>query len=432
MQINKTRLYITVFFICFWIWATFGFISEEIMPFLAPLRSVIFLLLDVVILTLSFLTLQDKWSKVFVFLYICYALFTTCVLAKLGVLNFVNGSRDYISLLMFPIILSFFKSEYSNEFKKRFDKTLYIFLIIQFCCIFFQFLKYGANDHGGGSMGNGYSGIASILICIISFYLIQKKWDYNNYFVSLISNKSLIILLLPIFFNETKVSFILVLLYIILLVKFDKNVISKFIIGFPVLLGLFMVLLNVYMSATGNDDDITSMEYYTESYIDTSDPDELILIIEALEDGVFEEGETFVDIPRFTKLAFFPDLMESSGNNVLFGAGLSHIKGGTLVEETKFAKEYKWYLRGTQIFSFYTLVQLGYIGLIGCILYFCYCFGIGKKIPNRLINLQIFLFVATVIIFFYNDSFRFALFGMVFFYILIRSYEMKGERFQIE
>lgn len=428
MQISKNKLYITVFIVCFWIWATYGFISEEIFPFLASLRLKLFLVLDVVILIVAFLTIKDKWSRVFIGLFIGYAFFVTCILANLGFLNFINGSRDYFSLLMFPIVLYFVNSEDGSEFKKRFDKTLYIFLIIQFVCIFFQFLKYGAGDHGGGSLGNGNSGIASILICIISFYFLQGKWNNrSNYFANIVENKFLIIMLLPVFFNETKVSFILILLYFILMIKYDKNSIFRLVISAPVIVFISILLLNLYTFATGNEDDVTSVEYYTESYLALEDSDEIIEMIETLDDGSLEEWDTEVDLPRFTKLGFFPSLMESSGNNALFGAGLSHFKGGTSVEETQFAKDYQWYLSGTKLFSFYTLVQLGYIGLIGSIIYFCYCFGMGKKIPNRLIKLQIFLVVSTIIIFLYNNSFRFVPFGMVFFYILVRSQEMKNE-----
>jgi hypothetical protein len=179
---------------------------------------------------------------------------------------------------------------------------------------------------------------------------------------------------------------------------------------------------NIYLSATGNKDDITSVDYYTDTYLAVDDPDQLMMIGEMLQDGEFEDDSWDVDLPRFTKIMFYPALMESSDNSQLIGAGVSHFKGGTSLAQTNFAEDYQWALTGTAPYSYFVLVQLGYIGIIGFIAYILfYGFKIGQKVSNRMLNIQVMLFVVVSIVLCYNDAFRVGVFNMIYCYLLTRS-----------
>ena len=119
---------------------------------------------------------------------------------------------------------------------------------------------------------------------------------------------------------------------------------------------------------------------------------------------------------------FYPALMESSDNSQLIGAGVSHFKGGTSLAQTNFAEDYQWALTGTVPYSYFVLVQLGYIGIIGFIAYILfYGFKIGQKVSNRMLNIQVMLFVVVSIVLCYNDAFRVGVFNMIYCYLLTRS-----------
>lgn len=416
-----------ILFFVFWVWATYGFLQEELFPFLASMRSIIFLGLDAVLLFVVLTVVRDRIALLYGVSFLSLAVISTVLVQGLSLVNLINGCRDFLPLLTLPLFYAIFVSDNRDDFIRRFDKHLFYFLVLQFPCIVFQFLKYGANDAGGGSLGWGYSGIISTLIYVISFYLIQKRWSYQNYMKDLVSNKLLVFLLFPSFLNETKVSFVFLLCYFLLLVKIDSKVIFKLIFAIPLVAMVMILLFNVYLSATGNEDDITSLEYYTDTYLAVEDTDELMMIGEMLHDGAFEDDDWVVDLPRFTKIMFFPALMESSGNSQLVGTGVSHFKGGTSLELTEFANEYQWALTGTVPYLYFLLVQLGYIGAVGFILYILiYGFSIGKKRDGRMLNVQVLLFVVVLVVLCYNDAFRVGMFNIIFCYILARSNDMRN------
>ncbi|MBR5332765.1 MAG: hypothetical protein IKV32_05680 [Muribaculaceae bacterium] len=422
--LDRYVLYRRMLFTVFWVWATFGFLQEEMLPFLASIRSTVFMGLDIVMLFLAFVCVRDKQSILFSLLFLVLAFISTVISQGLSIVNLVNGCRDFLPLLSLPMFREL-QRRYGADFIERFDKQLYYFLILQAPCVVWQFLNYGANDAGGGSLGYGYSGVISTLIYIISFYLIQKRWTYTNYFRDLLDNKLLIFLLFPTFLNETKVSFVFCLCYFILLMKIDAKIMFKMVVAAPLVLIVLFLVYNVYLSATGNEDDITSLDYYTDTYLAVDDPDHLMLLGEMLQDGEFEDDDWVVDLPRFTKLMFFPILMESSENSKFIGAGVSHFKGGTSLKLTKFATDYQWALLGSVPYIYFVLVQLGYVGLVGFIGFILVTgFEIGRYRPNRMLNLQFFLIIVMVILLCYNDSFRVGIFSSIFCYILFRSNSM--------
>lgn len=419
--LDKYVLYRRTLFTIFWVWATFGFLQEELLPFLASIRSVLFLGLDALLLLLIILIVRDRKALFFAGGFLLLAVFSTFFVQKLSVINLINGCRDFLPLLSLPLFVEM-QRRYGNDFVVRFDKQLFYFLVLQAPCIVWQFLNYGANDAGGGSLGYGFSGIISTSIYIISFYLIQKRWTYTNYFADLMRNKQYILLLFPSFLNETKVSFVFLFCYFLLLVKIDAKVMIKMTFVAPLVLVLMIVVYNIYLSATGNKDDITSLDYYTETYLAVDDPEQLMMIGEMLQGGEFEDDSWDVDLPRFTKIMFYPALMESSDNSQLIGAGVSHFKGGTSLAQTKFAEDYHWALTGTVPYLYFLLVQLGYIGAIGFVVYILfYGFKIGQKLPNRMLNIQVLLFVVVAIVLCYNDAFRVGVFNMLFCYILAQT-----------
>ncbi len=429
MIIDKDILYRRIFFTCFWIWATYGFIQDEILPFLSHLHSIVYLGLDAVLIALGVLCLRERRDKIYAIIFVTLAFVSTCIVNGLSLLNFVNGIREVIPIIFaLPIIRYLCRTpQLRSEFVESFDKQLYKFLILQAPCIMFQFLKYGANDHGGGSLGNWSSGTVSTCIYLISFYLISKKWNKDAYFTSLIENKWYIILLLPTFFNETKVSFLFFALYFLMLMKFDKVMIVRLIIASPlVAIGIYLGAM-MYGYATGNNTDLTSMEFYQE-YLAQEDSDDIIMLAEMLEQGDFGDDDDWsVDVARFTKIALTPDILyTSSKGGLMLGAGVSHFKGGTTLKQTELAREYHWAFSGTIPYISFIVMQLGLLGLMICL--YRYIPVARLRNPNCVRYPIVYTVLVIIVIMMYNTSLNTPLLNIIIFNMFLNCGWNYGEQ----
>ena len=249
-MIERYKLYYRLFLTIFWIETCFGFVAEELLPFIEPLRNVLFLLCDVATLVLGLLTMRKRGDLAVFISFFVLAILSTVIVNGESWLTMLNGSRDFFGLILaIPIMRWFFLHERSAEFKRSMIKQLKIWMWLQAFCVTEQFIRYGANDHGGGTMGFGASGMTSMMIYLVSFFLVTRNWDSDSYFNSLRKNWVYVFLLFPSFLNETKVSFILLALYFILLIKYDRKLIVRLAIILPVSVAAFIGLGNIYPAA---------------------------------------------------------------------------------------------------------------------------------------------------------------------------------------
>ncbi len=312
-------------------------------------------------------------------------------------------------LLVVPVLRYFFTCSHAEDFRRSFDKALTVWLVLQAVCITWQFIRYGAGDMGGGTMGEGASGMTSMMIYIVSFYLIAPRWDSSNYMQSLRKNKFYILLLYPTFLNETKISFLLFILYFLLLVKFDRKLVLKFFYIIPIGIVAFIGLFYAYISATGQDPEkFVSSEMY-EEYLYGLDIDEIVDIGQKVQDGLIEVDPTEVwqmDVPRFAKLALIIPILSNEPGGLLFGTGIGQFKGWITGRVTPFAKEYEWILIGSRPTIFVTLVQLGLVG-IGWLVWFLWQITFsGKALRPLGRQLRLLLAFSFLMIMIYNDSLR--------------------------
>ena len=425
MVIEKSLLYQRVFFIAFWIRALYSFVAQELMPFLESSQSYVFIAFDLIIVALGLITLRKKTDIILLLTFIVFTYYSSCMVNPLSVGFYLNGMRDFIPFLfLFPIFGYFFEdAERKDRFIKDFDKNLFIFLIIQFPCLVFQFLKYGANDHGGGSLGNWNSGVVSTLIYLVSFYLIQKKIDPKHYLASLWENKIYVILLIPSFLNETKISFIFFVLYFLLLLPIDRKIFIRALIAIPVVAILLWGVIIGYMSAIGGttEGNIFSTEYYTEMYLMNDDSEAYAQWLSDRDD------EDIEDIPRFTKLMIIPEVFSENPNHSMVGFGVGHFKGGSIIENSKFFMEYEWLLYGSIPYLFHLIIQVGIIGLIWFVCFWIIKMGFSRKGYKRDLNLQLYIILAVVLILFYNDSLRSSFMMLVLIYLIERSFIPKKD-----
>ena len=148
MELTRITIYRRILFTCFWIWAVFGFVQDEILPFLVNLQSIVFVTLDIILLIMGLITARKTIDIVMGLSFIALTAISTIFVNNLTLANYLNGFREFLPFVFMVPLLRFFldNERYRDVFIRRFDKHLLIFLIIQVPCMVYQFLKYGANE----------------------------------------------------------------------------------------------------------------------------------------------------------------------------------------------------------------------------------------------------------------------------------------------
>lgn len=435
-MIKRDNFYFNVFCVTFWVMAVSNFIIEEIIPSIEWFRSLRILLSDIVLLWLGLVTLRNKTDKWLIGIFVFLGILSSIV-NKVPTLLWINGFRDYIPLLFgLSVLRYFFTSNQSADFRKSFDRQLKIFLIIQAFCVTEQFIRYGANDAGGGSLGFGSSGNISICIIFISFYFICKNWDGENYMKSLWRNRLYIFLLFPVFLNETKVSFVLLFVYFLLLYPFNIKSIGKIIIAGPIFAIIAVSTYLMYMWATGGENDFTSSGFIHTYLTGGENAEDMMELAETAVDYVEEASATwdenewaYVDIPRIIKFPLLWTALEDSKGGLILGAGVGHLKGGTTVDQTEFAKNHIPLLYATRMTIHLIILPLGLIGLIWIIIWYKHSLRFKTRVGPMALQIKLFLLFLAILNFFYHDSFRYIITCIVFYYLcLATTYPVKSEK----
>lgn len=365
-MVEKYKLYSGLLFGSIWALLCVGFIATEIPP-LEKLIAIVNLLTDAIFIILGLWATRSRRD-----IFITVSFFAIVLISKYlnhqSVISMLNGCRSYIGLLMCaPIIRYLLRSKYAEDFTRRMDTLCWTFLYLQAFCITWQFIRYGANDAGGGSFGYGGTGTVSTLIYIISFYLLSKRWDFGkSWFTNFKENKANFILLYPTFLNETKISFIFLLIYVLLLYPIDRKYIIRVFAIFPLALVLLSGVFYLYLYAADQKADTVLNKEFLDIYLfGGEDPVELIELAQVYEEERFaEENLWTVDLPRFTKIFTVPEVLRKAGGGMTFGIGAGQIKGGTFISESRFSMKYGWLMGGTKPTLFLLLLDLGIAGVI--------------------------------------------------------------------
>lgn len=428
-MIEKYKLYTGTLLVAFWVYMCWGFLSVDILPFLEKGWPLIRILSDVILVVLGIGVLHDKRDKFVLFSFLAIV-YISARLNGEGWVVVLNGVRDYIPLLMIPPILRWIMNhKKAEEFVESFDRQLEVFLYIQAVVITIQFMRYGAGDYGGGTIGLGGSGAISTQIYVISFYLIMKRWDFNRLFIlNLKDNAKYIFLLYPTLLNETKISFIFMILFGICLLEITRTYILRLILIVPVLFALLAGSVWIYINSTGSDE-LLSIEYLEYYLTGGEEAEKLVeLAMNAQENGLETDNVFSVDLPRFTKIILVPDAIKRTPGGLWFGVAPGQFKGESVLERTKFATINRWMMSGTTMTSFRTFIELGYSGLIWLVV----CLGSLLLTPNAMPygrNIKLFLSGVWFLILFYDA--QFSLWGCTFimFYVAMSGLQPKAQAY---
>lgn len=414
---DNSLTYQRILLVILWVGCTFGFITDEIIPPLAQWRPMVYVCLDALWIALAACTVRRRAHLIGIAVMLVVTFVFTCLFNGMTIAFWANGVREFLGLMLAYPVMCYFMGEPDrrHSFEPVLERFLIYFLLLQAVCITFQFIKYGAGDHCGGSFGGWYSGQVSTCIYIASFYLVHKRIDPANVLHSLKQCKLPIILLFPTFLNETKISFVLIALYFLLLMPLDRRYVVRAMWSIPFALALGWIVVSVYTMSIKGDGDIFSVEYITE-YVSSEDLDE------AEQGALWAIGEGIAaDVPRFTKIMFLPVLYDQDPGHEMTGWGVGQFKGGNGIEVSEFADQYDWLLVGSIPYVFHVIIQLGNVGVV---LVAVWLLLLLVQAPawskGRDYNTQLMVLLIICIIMGYNDSLR-DLWMCLFLFMLLAS-----------
>lgn len=433
-MVERYKFYTCLFFGAMWVLLCYGFVRDEFIPALAGMQPFANLLCDIVFLFLGIVTLRSRRDIFMVVSFLLIAMISK-YLNHQGMSEWLNGMREYIGLLFtIPFIRYMMaRDDYAERFTRSMDRQFLIFLYIQAVCLVWQVIRYGAGDEGGGSMGYGHSGIVSTLIYVISFYLITKHWnEEETYIENLKANRQYILLLLPTFLNETKISFVYLLAYFVLLMKIDRKIVLRFLLAVPLFLLAFVVLGWVYLTVSEQKAErLLSEKFYTDYFIgeDIYDLANLSMLVD--QGDIETDNIWVVDLPRLGRFVFLPEAMQASGGGMMLGAGVGQFKGNNYFSKSAFSRKYAWLLNGSTPLTFAWLVQLGIVGMIWFFVDVLTAMFTPNKAPLAR-NLRLYLLMVLGLILIYQDQFRLVYYCAIIFYIYLEGLQPEYRKLNSE
>jgi hypothetical protein len=271
--------------------------------------------------------------------------------------------------------------------------------LLQIPISFYQFYLYGAGDYVGGSLGAGSSGILTQLLFLIAFYFLVIYAGHNN--ESFVLRKMLIVslILIPTFINETKITFILLIVYFYFQINIRKNLINVFaIILFSVL--IFIEAVNIYSDTTQKD----PSEFVNENFLN----------------GYLFKTKKTNDITRFGKVVLVSEILNNQAPNLFFGLGFGILKGQNILGQTTIGQKYAYLYRGSRTLIFECFFQGGLSFLILFFLFTLYLVINQKSSEyHNLRGYKWFIVFSYVLSWFYNPALLNNTFSLIFIYLLI-------------
>lgn len=341
-----------------------------------------YLVYDVLIIFLAVLSLGAirsglTWAMIFIVVCITFNFSYN----EVPLMASLNGIRE---ILILPCIAIFYNKvfaegneELTEQYIRIFIRYAVIFLLAQLPATFYQFMTYGPTDAVGGTLGAMGSGVLTLTVICLVFFLSMHTWNITQ-------TVMLYMCLAPLLLNETKISFILIPL-VMLFIHFEPKF-KNMLLALVAAAG-FLFLFN---------------KFFSHSALDFGDNQLLgIFSSDFLDSYLFGDIYFSDDIPRFTKIIVAWRLLAEQTNTLLFGFEYGVFKGGSMVGLTPFARAYDWLLAGTRPYMFFLLIQGGTM-LVGGILWLLAY--INKFFTSNNNKFKTFLVMIFVLVLFYNDA----------------------------
>lgn len=412
--------------IAFWVLGTYAIVLQEtVSPFYDKISTYVSMIGELTVTLLGIWTLRKKSDIALIVSFLLIAIISNRVNGG-SIMLLLNGLRHYIPMMFLLPTIRFLLAtrERATYFIYVMDKSLYIFLWLQVPAIVLQCSIYGPTDFVGGTFGWYQSGTISCIIYVISFYLMLRRWDFGkNYIGNLRENWILIFLLLPTFLNETKVSFVFLVLYFFFLVPMDKKFLMRMLVIFPILVILLAGTGYFYLKFVNKEEDNPLSSQYLEDYTLGSDGMTTLVLDGYMNKVMPDVYET--DFARGLKFRVTPILLDDNPHGWTLGYGVGQFKGGTHVERTEFSERYNWLFQGTLMFGMMIILELGIPGCLWLLAYFFVVFRWFYKVKYRNKRLQWFMGMIVLIVIAYGPNFIYISFMLPLLYVIFVSSRWK-------
>ncbi len=315
----------------------------------------------------------------------------------------LNGLREPLMLMTsLAVLTSVFKSTSCPKFIKKMNRFLLVFLIIQVPVAVYQFLQYGAGDLVGGTFSDGGSGMLSQLIFLgVYYFILVRAARPNGVGFRLEKAVPYLLLFIPVFINQTKISFIFFAVLAILQIRIQLNLVKVLLTAVS---GMIVLFLFVRILAVTTEIDLA----------DYLDPDNI-------EKDFFSDWTEAEDITRFGKVVLAYDLFENEPIKHVWGAGYGLMKGKTVMETSEAGRDMERLYYGSRIQFFTAYLQGGLVFAVLLLILNFYYFSRSKNTGHRynFVRYKTFAFFLFVTLWFYNDALLVTYFSLIASYFLV-------------
>ena len=378
----------------------------ELLPSLLPVMSGIRAILDILLLGFGIKYVFRKeniFLKRVLTLFVIISSITFYLNSEsLTYISHLNGLREPLVLMVsLSILTSTLYSEDRKEFVRKINKFLLVFLIIQVPVAISQYVRFGAGDLVGGTFSDGGSGMLSQVI-FLSVYYFAVTYSGKPNSVGFYAFKTLpfLILLIPVFINETKISFVLLVIAIVLQIRVQLNV---FKIMLSIIGGLIVLLIFVKVLESTTDTNL----------VELLDPD----TIERFYVSDWSDAE---DITRFGKLFLAMNDFGDDTKKHAFGAGYGIMKGKIVTESSAAGREYEKLYFGSRMMIFSSYIQGGVLFTALFLLLNFYYFFRSKNAfyHHNFFRYRLFVMFIFILMWIYNDALLVTYFNLFAVYFL--------------
>lgn len=404
------RISILVFFIVLLIVSFQRFFFEHIFQGGRSYQAYIGFLCEVAVIAISFMGIKRNNTFLRLLIVFVFSTLVTFLINQheIGFLSHLNGLRPYLMVFCIMIFIhDILESEYWLYFHHLMVKFIIAVLSIHTLTSLYEFIRFGANDTVGGGMGTGGSGVLTLLVyCAVLFLIINKAVLEKKDTIDLSGSWFYLFFLLPSFINETKITFLLLPIMIILLIRLTfKNLLSSIYVIIALAL-VFFIYVSLYSTiATGDEASV-------------SNPLEVFTNKDFLRHYLMRQESIDYNVPRFTKIAIGFEVLSRDLASFLFGRGLGLFKGYDLIGVSGFVRNYQWLLLGTNFYLFTTFFETGLLGFL-VMLFTIYRCLLKPSHYFPIQRFKLFLIIALTLMIIYNTAINEMPFIMVVAYFLV-------------
>ncbi len=358
-------------------------------------KTPLYLAFDVLIISVAILSFSHMRSRlIYIVLFILSGIVMNLTYSETSLYQSFNGIREIFmviaAVIFFNKIFAKGNEALVEEYIAIMKNFAWVFLILNVPIALSQYLINGPTDAVGGSYGYGGSGVLTLsIICLVYF---MQLYYQGRFILSAI----LFLTLVPLLWNETKVSFILIPAMIFVLKVKPKLSNLLLAVGGAI---LFFFVFNHFFEATFLDFDDSASGIFSKDF---------------LSDYLAADVSVYDDIPRITKIVLAWNMMMDNTTAMFFGFEYGIFRGGSSIEMSHFAITNQWMLFGTRPYIFFLMTQGGLFLVTG---FFALAFYANKFLKNSN-KLQWFLFGMLMLIMLYNDTFRTHCFVIIFFFMV--------------